>query len=34
MQKEEQRELRKVRMMHIILIIDFGLNHFDNLQKE
>ena len=34
MQKEKQRELRKVSMKHIILIIDFGLNRFDNLQKE
>ena len=33
-QKEKKRELRKVCMMHIILIIDFGLNHCDNLQKE
>ena len=34
MQKEKKRELRKVSVMHIILIIDFGLNHCDNLQKE
>ena len=34
MQKEKQWELRKVSMMHIIQIPDFGLNHCDNLQKE
>ena len=33
-QKEKKRELRKVSTMHIILIIDFGLNPCDNLQKE
>ena len=34
MQKEKKREMRNVSIMHIILIIDFGLNHCDNLQKE
>ena len=34
MQKEKKRELRKVSIMHIILIVDFGLNNCDNFQKE
>ena len=34
MQKEKKRELRTVSIMHIILIVDFGLNHCDNFQKE
>ena len=34
MQKEKQRELRKVSMKHIILILDFGLNNCDTLQRE
>ena len=34
MQKEKQRELKKVSMKHMILIIDFDLNNCDKLQKE
>ena len=32
--REKERAERGISMMHIILIIDFGLNHCDNLQKE